>query len=125
MAELDGDVHRLDGGAEQVDHVESLRQPRQVLVVGKPSRASASLQVMHIGRAADGGDGQAAPADHHVALRPAPLQHKGAGRRREFLLNQVGLQPHHRFGVDQRAGGFQAVPRGAVQDPQAGGLENG
>jgi hypothetical protein len=63
MAELDGDVLRLDAVAQQMDHVEMLGELGEFLIIGERARPLAAVGVGHMRRPGDGNHRQVSPAD--------------------------------------------------------------
>ena len=91
--------------ADDVDGVEVVRQPDEVLIVGQIALAAAIDPVMHIGRAGDQAEHQRIAAEMHLLLRIAAGQREGGRNRPQRFGNQALVDPDGLFlAVDDGAG---------------------
>ena len=118
-------VERLDALIDEVDDVEALREAHEVLVVAEPAGTLAGLDVEDVGRAADGGDREIAPADPDGPFRRAGGDLELPRRRIERLLHQTGVDPNHlRVRIDLRSRPAENVARFCVEHAHSGRLDD-
>ena len=106
MAVAHLDIERLDGrAADQMNDVEELRKPQEIVVIGQRPGAAAALDVGTIGRAEHRREGDVVAPDPYAVRRIArhePDHRRDAG---QGVLHQLAVEPHpHRSIIDQRSG---------------------
>jgi hypothetical protein len=87
-------LHRI--AADQVRDVQALGELDQIAVVDEVAGAPATLEIGHVGGAADHGEVDPVLADPGVTLGIAGVQGEGAGRRPDPLLDECRIEAHAR-----------------------------
>ena len=106
--------------ADDVDGVEVVRQPDEVLVVGKVALAAAVDAVMHIGRTGDQPEDQRIAAEMDLLVRIAAGQREGGWNRPQRLSHQAFVDPDGLvLAVDDGAGGGEQVHHPLAHDADA------
>ena len=83
------DVDRLDRiAAPEMDRVERLPEPDEILVVGVVAGPAAAVAVGAVGRRGDRAEGHVAVADHEIAGRVARMQREAVRRLADLRLDQ-------------------------------------
>ena len=120
------DVDRLDRVAgEEVDRVEHLAKPDQVLVVGPVADPPAVVEVRDVGRRGDRPERRPVAADLEVVLRVRGVQRERRGRRPDPLDDHVPVEANALAAVlDSRAGRAQEVPGAVVEEVHPDLLED-
>ena len=87
------DVDRLDRIAgEEVDGVEHLGQPQQILVVGPVADSPAALEIGHVRRARHRPEREVVAADHEVVVGVAGVQGERRRRGGDQRRDHVGVE---------------------------------
>ena len=89
--EVDG-LHRVAG--QEVDDVEVLAQPEQVLVVGPVADPAAAVHVGHVGRAGHGAEGHGRSADGQAVVGVPGVEAERRGRGGDPLEHHVRVEAH-------------------------------
>src|ERR1043166_653362 len=99
------DILSLHMGALEVDDVEALRQPYEILEIGERAGAPAALDIGAVRCATAADEIEAAKLEQHVASGIAALNGNGLRRPGQRFENDVPSDPHHAAVlIDQRAG---------------------
>jgi hypothetical protein len=117
VVDIDG-LHRIPG--QEMDRIQQLRQPQQVLVVLAVAGPSSAIEVGDIGRAPHGPEGDPIATELDVALGVAGMKRERRRGRPDRLGHEVRVEANAlRVWLDLRARRAQHLARIGIEEVHA------